>query len=182
MDTLTFHGTVQSGAHEFNTLEFPDAHEVDGAPDDWPGRELYEGSLNVHVAPKGYPDKWSELGKSRGLRRFDEKRFQPAFVIPGDLIANNTIDPGKYGMPDAGDVQVWRARLQNDATREVADCWLVRRIASDMEIALELMAIVRLRAMGLERDGSPVTVTVCGTLYVEPPRGTVRADAGHEFE
>ena len=164
MDGLTFHGKVREGAGEFSRLEFPNAHEISNAPGDWPGRSLHDGSLNVRVDGRGYPDKWGELGESRGLRRLDEKRFQPAFVIPGDMIANNTIDHGKYGIPDAGDAQVWRARLQNDATGEVTDCWLVRRIASDMEIDLELMATVRLWAMGLERDRSPVTVTVWGRL------------------
>jgi hypothetical protein len=164
MGTLIFKGRITTNSRQYAKLLFPDSNELSGAPDDWPGRNLYRGSLNVTINDDGFPTKWDRFGKLPKVKRLDSKLFAPEFVIPGRTIENNILTPQRTGLPDGGDAQVWRANLRVDETSEEVDCWLVRRIGSGVGNYLELVSESFLRSKLNLEDGTRVTVTVTGVL------------------
>jgi hypothetical protein len=166
MDYLEFRGSITTNSRAYHKLVFPDSGDAPDVPADWPGSKLYRGSLNVTVDIEGFPANWQDLGTQPLVKRFDDKRFKPEFVIPGTAIENNTRTPETTGIPDGGDAQVWRATLRVDETGDEIDCWLVRRIGSGVARYLELVSEFYLRERMALRDGTKVTVIVAGTLTV----------------
>ena len=159
MDCLTFKGVIRSGSGHYKELVFPNQDQLDDAPNDWPGHDLYRGSLNVRVANGGFPDGFESPPH---IRRLDNKQFRPTFVIPRDAIANNKLGR-RPDLPDGGDAKVWRATLQVVATEQAKDCWLVRRICSGLMYDLELVSNERLRTTLSLADGANVSVNVFGS-------------------
>lgn len=162
MDCLTFKGVIRSGSGHYKELVFPNQDELDDAPNDWPGHDLYRGSLNVRVANGGYPDGFESPPH---VRRLDNRQFQPAFVIPREAIANNKLGH-RPDLPDGGDAQVWRAALQVVATEQSEDCWLVRRIGSGLMYDLEFVSDQHLRTALTLADDDPVIVEIFASSHL----------------
>lgn len=159
MRTLEFTGKVRSNKGRFHEdMVVPGRVALSSAPDDWP-TELASGTLNVQINDEGFPDDFGEIGDGRGVKKFDEGRFPPAFVIPQSEIIGNTLKP-KEGKPHRGTGQVWRAELRNLTTGESAKCWMLRRINSGIAAQIELVSEYRLRDRLRLSDETPVRVTV----------------------
>ncbi|MBY0522794.1 MAG: hypothetical protein K2R98_05330 [Gemmataceae bacterium] len=128
------------------------------APEDWP-KTLAPGTLNVLISHEGFPRDFDSLGAGDRLKKFDEGKFRPAFVIPQRLIAGNTLKP-RPDQPTRGFAQVWRAELQVVSTCAKAKCWMLRRIGSSIAAQIELVAEDHLRSRLNLFDGAEVKVTV----------------------
>ena len=136
MTELLFQGVVTGGVGKHASLYVPGRNEIE-APDDWPIR-LELGSLNVRI--DRFPPQICRV------EDLDGRQFAPTFVIPRDRMRENI----------RGDGQVWRARVGS-----VEDCWVLRRIGSQVGQQLELVAGRRLRDDGLY-DGQQVEVIMYG--------------------
>lgn len=165
-ETLDFKGRITTNSRQYYKLSFPGPNEIRGIPDNWPGRDLHPGSLNVTVDDDGFPTNWDEFGALPRVKRLDSKLFLPEFVIPGPTIENNDRTPETTGIVDGGDAQVWRAKLRVDETGNEIDCWLVRRIGSGVARYLEIVSEFYLRDKMELVDGTKVTVIVAGTLAI----------------
>jgi len=58
-----------------------------------------------------------------------------------------------------GSAQVWRAELELVSTGEIATCWMLRRLGSDIVSEIELVSDEHLRRRLNLRDGMAVKVT-----------------------
>jgi hypothetical protein len=158
MDKLDFEGTVVNGLGTHRELLVPGRALLPQAPTDWP-ETLHPGSLNLKIA--SYPPAWSGRGMGNSVRGLDLGTFLPLFVISQDELGNNLLTPTP-SKPKRGIGQVWRASLA--ANGGVLDCWILRRIDSDLRDVLELVSGYPIRSrMGLARTRDwPATVTVYG--------------------
>jgi hypothetical protein len=158
MRSLTFVGHVQSNMGKFHReLKVPGRESLASAPNDWPVH-LAPGTLNIQVGPDGC-DGLAEIGSGVGVKRFDEGRFKPAFLIAQHEIEGNTLKP-KAGQPLRGSAQVWRAELIVTATGATASCWMLRRIGSGIASQIELVSADHLRTRLLLNDETQVTLKV----------------------
>jgi hypothetical protein len=155
--TIRFLGTVSSGVGRHCEMTIPGRRALPNAPEDWPV-ELCPGSLNIliDVYPEGFTQ---PVGRSGGAYQLDEGSFEPAFIIPGDLITGNELI--QEGRP--ADAQVWRARLQIADRAETVPCWVLRRIGSNVGKGkcgnvLEIVAEEHLRKRHHLQDGERVTL------------------------
>lgn len=162
MRKLEFIGTVRSNPGKLTeVIVLAGRDRLFLAPADWPTK-LALGTLNIVVNEDGFPEGFAEIGKGNGLQKLDEGRFRPALVIPQRKIAGNTLKPD-VDHPTRGFASVWRAELQVIATSQVATCWMLRIIGSDMASQIELVAEEHLRSRLNLADGTEVKVTVFET-------------------
>ena len=146
---LTFRCTIKPGIGEHSDLKFPGRNEFADGPTDWPIK-LQPGSLNALIDDDGYPDAFDSLGSAVGMKRLDEGRFIPEFIIPRAQIENNS----------KGDAQVWRAHISVTNTGKEIDCWALRRIRSGITRQIELVSDLHLRTALILDDGAEVVVTL----------------------
>jgi len=159
MRKLEFIGTVRSNEGKFSQeMVIPGRGSLVLSPADWPA-ELVPGTLNIAVNVDGFPKDCEQIGEGDALKRFDKGEFRPALAIPPWRIAGNTLQPTP-DEPLRGSAQVWRARLEVISTGQVATCWMVRRLGSDIVSEIELVAEEHLRTVLDLCDGMLVKVTV----------------------
>jgi hypothetical protein len=72
------------------------------------------------------------------------------------LHANNSQQPS--GVPNAGDAQVWRARIEVVDQPLTPDCWALRRFGSRVGEQLEFVAAKKLRDLGLSSDQTVIAI------------------------
>lgn len=156
--TIEFHGVITPGVGRYSDMTIPGRSALDAAPDDWP-EELCRGSLNVLVEtyPKGFSPPVNRTG---GAYQLDDEAFSPAFVIPGELIAENLLKDND-GRPASA--QVWRARLKLKQRGDVIECWVLRRFGSNVGKGgpgnvLEIVSDTHLRTAHNLKDGEPVAL------------------------
>jgi hypothetical protein len=128
------------------------------APDDWPAK-LAPGTLNIAIHDDGFPKDFDTLGKGDGLKKLDDGNFRSELAIPPWRIAGNTLQPTP-DEPLRGSAQLWRAELEVVSTGEIATCWMLRRLGSDIVSQIELMSEEHLRRRLNLCDGMVVKVTV----------------------
>lgn len=164
-DELVFEGYVHRGQGDFSNMVIPGRTDESYFPGDWPA-ELASGSLNVRIT--GYPPEFQQRGWGAKVTVLDSGLFQPAFVLPGHAILNNTI-PNRRNPSDrrTGDAQVWRATLEN--AYKAHSCWVLRRLGSGYRDVLELVSEVRIRdLLGLDVIKTwPVRVRMNGRWTTE---------------
>lgn len=159
MRELEFIGEVRSNKGKFHKdMVVPGRESLSSAPDDWP-TQLAPGTLNIGIEPEGFPADFDDIGTSKGVRRLDEGKFKPAFVIAQHEITGNTLKP-KAGHPRRGTAQLLRAELRKLSTDETVKCCMLRRIGSKISSQIELVAEVPLRNALSLRDGAPVSVVI----------------------
>ncbi len=159
MRKLEFSGSVRSNQGAFSReMVIPGRQSLVLAPDDWPAT-LEPGTLNIAIHDDGFPKDFDQLGKGDGLKKLDERNFRPDLAIPPWRIVGNTLQPTE-DEPLRGSAQVWRAELEVDSTGEVATCWMLRRLGSDIVSQIELVSDDNLRRRLNLSDGSVVKVTV----------------------
>ena len=139
--TISFSGTVIDGVGKHETLRVPGRSEISQAPPDWP-EELCPGSLNLKVAPCGYPKNFEVLGLPHSTRSLDSGTLAPCFEIAQHEFGNNLIEP-TVQMPERGTAQVWRAKLEY-GPKEI-DCWVLRRYGSGLADQIEILSSEHLR-------------------------------------
>lgn len=162
-DELIFEGYVRSGQGGFSKMVIPGKTDESYFPEDWPA-ELALGSLNVRIT--GYPAEFQQRGWGTSVALLDSRLFQPAFVLPGRAILNNSI-PAHPSDTRTGDAQVWRASFER---QDVAHpCWVLRRLGSGYRDVLELVSEVRIRdRFGLDVSRTwPARVRMLGRWKAE---------------
>ncbi|HKI17144.1 MAG TPA: hypothetical protein VKA15_04665 [Isosphaeraceae bacterium] len=159
MRKLEFIGSVRSNQGAFSQeMVIPGRQSLVLAPDDWPAT-LTPGTLNIAIHDDGFPIDFEQLGKGDGLKKLDERNFRPELAIPPWRIVGNTLQPTP-DEPVLGSAQVWRAELEVASTGEVATCWMLRRLGSDIVSQIELVSDEHLRRRLNLCDGMVVKVTV----------------------
>lgn len=156
---LQFSGIIHTNTGQFNRdMVIPGRGAFMAAPLDWP-ITLQPGTLNIKIDLSAVPGVFSEIGSSNGIKRFDERNFAPAFVIPQDSIKGNTLKPNER-QPNKGTAQIWRAELLVISTGKAAKCWMLRRIGSGIYNQIELVSDLHLRSHPNLTDDIRVTLTV----------------------
>ena len=157
--SLTFGGRIVSGVGEYSKMVIPGSRDLTNAPPDWPD-ELCRGSLNILIDeyPQGFKPPKERVG---GVYKLDDQTFHCAFVIPGDLIANNEL---MYkGRPSSA--QVWRVSLEVPEKGLSIDCWILRRMGSNVGYqipgnVLEVVSDIHFKSEFELQDGQPVVLTM----------------------
>jgi len=163
MRKLEFIGTVQTGRCRFaHEMVIPGRDSLFLKPDDWP-RQLAPGTLNIKVNDDGFPPGFNEIGKGEGLTKFDEGNFGQALLISPWKIAGNTIKHDDEN-PTRGMGEIWRAELQVIVTGQATNCWMFRRIGSEITSEIELITEENLRTRLNLSDGTAVKVTIWETV------------------
>lgn len=147
MSALEFNCVVRTGQGKHAHMVIPGRSDLPDAPKDWP-ETLCPGSLNAGVS--SFPPEFDALGVGEGLKKLDEGKFRPEFVIPKAKIKNNS----------RGDGQVWRARLRVSNSGAEVECWVFRRIGSTIKRQIELVAADHLRQKLNVNDGTEIVVTI----------------------
>src|SRR4051794_12748725 len=129
MDKLTFTGNIIKARGGHAKLWIPGRNDLHERPPDWP-EQLYAGSLNVLIAPDGYPQEMQARRIPVTVKSLDLGTFAPAFTIPQHLMRNNTLEPTPE-MPQRGSAQVWRAVLSANGYN--IQCWVLRRFDSGLD-------------------------------------------------
>ena len=158
--SLKFEGRIVSGVKLHSMMVMPGRNDLLSAPADWPDR-IQPGSLNVLI--EKYPDGFvPPRARAEGVYRLDNQIFRCAFFIPGDCISNNEL---MYrGEPSPA--QVWKAKLNVPDKKLSIDCWVLRRLGSNVgsEIAGDVLEVVsdkHLRSeFDLYEDDRKVTLTI----------------------
>ena len=159
MRKLEFSGAVRSNQGAFSQqMVIPGRKSLVLVPEDWPAK-LAPGTLNIAIQDDGFPNDWDQLGKGAGLRKLDEGNFRPELAIPPWRIMGNTLQPTPDD-PLRGSAQVWRAELEVASSGEVATCWMLRRLGSDIVSQIELVSDEHLRRRLNLSDGMDVRVTI----------------------
>jgi hypothetical protein len=68
-------------------------------------------------------------------------------------------------VPNGGDAQVWRARIEVVGSELTLDCWALRRFGSRVGEQLEFVAADKLRDLGLE-NGQKVVAILFGSWHI----------------
>ena len=160
-DRLEFHGVITAGIGKHSELGVPGRSALISVSPDWPDR-LYPGSLNVRV--ETYPKALVQHGLADRIAELDRGLFRPAFQIARDLFRNNHLRP-RPGVPNGGDAQVWRARIEVVGSELTLDCWALRRFGSRVGEQLEFVAADKLRDLGLE-NGQKVVAILFGSWHI----------------
>ncbi len=153
---ISFSGAICDGVGRHVELHVPGRNEISQAPSDWPVT-LQKGSLNVRIAPEGYPELFVTLGVPNRVRSLDSRAFPSAFEIAQHEFGNNRLKPDP-DMPHKGSAQVWRAILAWQARKH--DCWVLRRYGSGVGEQLELLSDLHMRSAFDLVSGQPVIVTL----------------------
>jgi CTP-dependent riboflavin kinase len=154
MEPIVFKGCIVKGVGRYVELHVPGRNEIRQAPSDWP-EVLCKGSLNVRIAPDGYPPLFKETGLQDSTKSLDVKCYPCVFEIAQHEFGNNKLTPGP-AMPKRGSAQVWRAVLT--ANGHNIECWVLRRYGSGLADQLELLSDKHLRTeYGLE-DGQKAII------------------------
>lgn len=157
--SLVFHGFVKSGGGRFsNELVVPGASKSSVIIRDWPER-LQPGTLNVRV--DRFPDTYVQKFGQPDIRHLDSRMFLPEAELHHSEIANNTIRP-QLGQPDRGNAQIWRALLTKLESCFQVQCWVLRRIGSNLSVDLELVSGSHLRNALSLSDNDRIAVEVEG--------------------
>ena len=149
---------MSCGIGQHSTLQVPGRSALPTAPVDWP-EALYPGSLNVRIDE--YPEEFRRRGLTNRVMELDRSWFAPEFEILRLQFGNNLLGP-RPGVPRGGDAQVWRAMLSLADTGTRHECWVLRRLGSQVGEQLECVAGRRLRGAGIE-EGKRVRVALQGT-------------------
>jgi hypothetical protein len=162
-DRLEFVGKVIKGSGCFSEqLHVPGEKEIPGLICGWP-EKVRPGTLNVLIDDNGWPDDYlAKFGKqTEGL---DLRRFQPEIELHHSKIGNNTLSPQAGEREDKGNAQIWRSHLTKIESGASIQCWVLRRIGSQMPHRLECVAGEKIRtALGLPEDrNDPVRLVVEG--------------------
>ena len=163
-DRLRFIGKVIKGAGKFSEeIIVPGNADIPDLIRDWPD-ELQPGTLNVLIDSSGFPARYVSEFDSAETHHLDTRRFQPEAELPHSKIGNNTLSPKPGERPDKGNAQIWRACLTKIETGISAECWVLRRICSQMPKRLECVAGVKLRdVLSLrEEDNDAVELVIEG--------------------
>ncbi len=140
-DTLRFLGCIVRGTRQFAiTLVIPGSDEIPSKIRDWPDR-IYPGSLNIRVEAPGFPAKYIEIFGSASVNHLDTRRFLPEAEIPHDAIGNNALRPTAMD-PDRGNAQIWRADLTIIDSGMEMQCWVLRRIGSEVGIGSKVGNVI----------------------------------------
>jgi hypothetical protein len=156
MNSISFSGVIGDGVGKYVELHVPGREEISQAPSDWPVT-LQKGSLNVRIAPEGYPRLFATLGLPNSVRSLDLRPFPSAFEIAQDEFGNNMLKP-EPGLPHKGSAQVWRAILAWHAHEH--RCWVLRRYGSGVREQLELLSDLHMRSAFQLVTGQSVIVTL----------------------
>lgn len=157
---IGFKGKIVSGSGKHAELGIPGKEKLSNAPADWP-KTLCPGSLNVEISSKELPKELDKLGQGILIRRLDNGILKPTFVIEQKAICNNTIGPNGP-VKGRGDAQVWRAKIIVEKTKEIFNCWVLRRLDSGMTRHIEMVSGVNLRSALNLVDGDYVLVSLEG--------------------
>lgn len=161
-ERLEFRGVVADGAGLFSQqIKIPGSCELTESISGWP-LIIYPGTLNVRIDLDGFPAVFAKRFHSNSLKHLDSRDFTPITEIAAHLIGNNTLPPTK-AMPDRGNAQVWNAKLSNLKTANKAQCWVLRRIGSNLASVLECVAGESLRSVLNLQTGDPVKLTLLGS-------------------
>lgn len=120
-------------------------------------------TLNVLIDDYGFPPEFVDRFGKR-VEALDQRQFLPEVELPYDRIGNNTLAPKAGDREDKGNAQIWRAHIKKIESGQVLQCWVLRRIGSNMPSRLECVAGVKIReALNLlEESNDPVEVVVEG--------------------
>lgn len=157
---IEFKGKIISGQGDHYDLGIPGKNELSHAPEDWP-KTLCPGSLNVEISIEDLPKELDNLGQGTLIKKLDNGILKPTFVIEQKAILNNTIGP-KGPVKGRGDAQVWRAKIIVEKSKEIYDCWVLRRLDSEMTKHIELVSDKYLRETLKLSDGDRVLVSLEG--------------------
>jgi hypothetical protein len=159
---IRFKGKIVPGCGGHSNLGIPGKSSLANAPDDWP-KVLYPGSLNVEIFLEELPQELDFLGPGDLIKKLDNGILKPAFMIAQKEISNNTIGPN-CRVKGRGDAQIWRAIIEVEKSKEIYNCWVLRRLDSGMTRHIEVVADKYLRkALNLE-DGDRVLVIIEGII------------------
>ena len=158
--SLMFRGRTVRGVGLYSKMVIPGRSDLPSAPANWPIR-LQPGSLNVLI--EEYPNGFKPpCGRTEGVYRLDDQSFRCAFFIPGDHIANNELM--YQGEPSPA--QVWRAKLDVPDKALSINCWVLRRMGSNVGSGLagnvlEVVSDKHLRSeFDLYGDDQEVALTI----------------------
>jgi hypothetical protein len=155
MEPIVFKGHIAKGVGRYVELHVPGRDEIPQAPSDWP-KVLCKGSLNVQIAPDGYPLLFNEKGLQNSTKSLDANCYPCTFEIAQHEFRNNKLAPNA-AMPKRGSAQVWRAVLK--ANGHDIECWVLRRYGSGLADQLELLSEKHLRTEYELKDGQAAIVT-----------------------
>jgi hypothetical protein len=165
-DTLRFVGKTIKGSGCFSKqLHVPGESAIPGLIRDWP-EELERGTLNVLIDQNGFPQKFTNTFGSQ-IGGLDQRQFLPEVELHHSKIGNNTLAPKEGDREDKGNAQIWRAYLTKTESRQTLQCWVLRRIGSNMPFRLECVAGVKIReALNLpEEVNDRVELTIEGEWF-----------------
>lgn len=159
---IEFKGKIVSGCGKHSDLGIPGRGKLPNSPIDWP-ETLYPGSLNIEISVEELPKELGNLGPGTLIKKLDNGILKPAFVIEQKAILNNTI--GSNGpVKGRGDAQVWRAKIKVEKSKEIYDCWVLRRLDSGMTKHIELVSDKHLREFLKLLDRDKVIVSLEGDI------------------
>ena len=78
---MRFTGHVRTGKGKHAELVIPGKCELLSSPCDWP-KTLCPGSLNIKIAPDGYPPEFIGVDPKNAIKALDTGLLPPAFTIP----------------------------------------------------------------------------------------------------
>jgi hypothetical protein len=159
---IEFKGKVVSGWIKHSELAIPGKSKLPSAPSDWP-ETLCPGSLNIEISVNDLPKELDNLGPGMLIKKLDNGILKPVLIIKQEDIINNTIGPNGP-VKGRGDAQVWRAKLLVEKSKNMHDCWVLRRLDSGMTKHLELASTEHLRQALNLLDGDKVSVLLEGGI------------------
>lgn len=161
-ESLEFSGRYAKGATLFSQkIQIPGQCEINKLIDGWPA-SVHPGTMNVKIDPEGFPPALISRFRTKSVKHLDSSLFRPITEIPAHAIGGNTLPPTDT-WPERGNGQVWHARITNQKSQNIRDCWLLRRIGSGYADVLEFVAGESLStALGLSY-GDPVRAVIYGT-------------------
>jgi len=115
-----------------------------------------QGTLNVQFPTSTLP----EAFHASGLRALDlNSSFQPAIYRSGASVSNNTIQPSAQN-PSRGDLQLWKALLENHDTQNEHRCFLIRRVESGYRNIVEILGQHHFRSEFGFSTGNRISITI----------------------
>jgi hypothetical protein len=159
MKVIDIQGVVVSGCGKFRDEILLPNNLLSGYKD-WM-HAFAQGTLNVRFSISGLPQPL----QTNGLKDLDlNDSFPPAIYQSGTVIPSNTIQPNAQN-PRRGDLQLWRAILNNCQTRTEHKCYLIRRVGSGYSDVAEILGQQNFHDDCSFADGHQVSIQMFyGTL------------------
>ncbi len=154
MDTIVITGKVVDGSGLFRKqivlpVDLIDGHET------WMN-SFVQGTLNIQISIASLPATF----QSNGLRALDlNDTFKPAIYRCGSAVPNNTIQPNTQNLR-RGDLQLWKALLENQETQSEHQCFLLRRVESGYRDKAEILGQHHFKSKFGFSNGHRISITI----------------------